>query len=152
MFLTLQSLPARIRDEVRSTVSNNRATKRNKRNSAVSAQARSHHIGACPSEASSRRGQGRNVIRSPATYQPGNGSDPRRGPTEQFARSGALSPRVEKQIELEARLLGELSDSVKVAIGIAVKGEEPSPVVRTLATVFQPVDGNSRAIQAIRGG
>src|SRR5215470_17158581 len=39
--------------------------------------------------------------------------------------------RVEKQIELEARLLGDLNDSVKVAIGIKVNSQEPSQRVKT---------------------
>src|ERR671924_374950 len=45
---------------------------------------------------------------------------------------------IEKQIELDARLLGDISDSVKVAVGINVnnKPPEPSEDVVTLAHVF----------------
>ena len=35
--------------------------------------------------------------------------------------------RVEKQLELEARLLGELDDSVKIAVGIQVATKPPKP-------------------------
>src|SRR5262249_41249294 len=44
--------------------------------------------------------------------------------------------RVEKQIELEARLLGDLNDSVKAAVGIKVNSREPSQEVKTLATLL----------------
>ena len=35
--------------------------------------------------------------------------------------------RVERQVELEARLLGELSDSTKIAVGIDVTTPQPEP-------------------------
>ena len=35
--------------------------------------------------------------------------------------------RVERQVELEARLLGELSDSTKIAVGIQVNTPPPEP-------------------------
>jgi len=44
--------------------------------------------------------------------------------------------RVEKQIELEGRLLGGLNDSVKVAVGIKVNSQEPSEEVKTLARLL----------------
>ena len=39
----------------------------------------------------------------------------------------AAISRVEKQVELEARLLGELSDSTKIAVGIDVHTPQPEP-------------------------
>jgi len=44
--------------------------------------------------------------------------------------------RVEKQIELEARLLGDLNDSVKVAVGINLNRQEPTQEVKTLARLL----------------
>jgi len=48
--------------------------------------------------------------------------------------------RAEKQLELEARLLGELNESVKVAVGVNIEQTQKKEVVVLLAEVCSPAE------------